>query len=67
MRNDKLIPFEIVEKAVAGEPEAVSKVLQHYTVRIKYLSNYNGNFNADIQERLQSKLIEAILKFRFDK
>ena len=66
MRNDKLIPVEIVERAVAGEPEAVNIVLQHYTARIKYLSIYNGNFNADIQERLQSKLIEAILKFRFE-
>ena len=67
MRNDKLIPFEIVERAVAGELEAVNTVLQHYTARIKYLSVYNGTFNADIQDRLQSKLIEAILKFRFDR
>ena len=67
MRNDKLIPFEIVEKAVAGEPEAVNIVLQHYTARIKYLSIYNGSFSANIQERLQSKLIEAILIFRFDR
>ena len=67
MRNDKLVPLEIVEKAVAGEPEAVNIVLQHYTARIKYLSIYNGNFSADIQERLKSKLIEAIIKFRFDR
>ena len=67
MRNDKLVPLEIVEKAVAGEPEAVNTVLQHYTARIKYLSIYNGIFNADIQDRLKSKLIEAILKFRFDR
>ena len=67
MRNDKLTPFEIVEKAVAGEPEAVNTVLRNYTARIKYLANYNGYFNDDIQERLKSKLIEAILKFRFDR
>ena len=67
MRNDKLIPFKVIEQAVAGEPESVNKVLQHYTARIKYLSIYNGNFNADIQDRLKSKLIEAILKFRFDR
>ena len=67
MRNDKLVPLEIVEKAVAGEPEAVNTVLQHYTGRIKYLSIYNENFSTEIQERLQSKLIEAILKFRFDR
>ena len=27
MRNKKLIPFETIEKAVAGEPEAIHAVL----------------------------------------
>ena len=27
MRNKKLIPFEVIEKAVAGEPEAIEFVL----------------------------------------
>ena len=36
MRNKKLIPFEVIEKAVAGEPEAIELVLQHYSPRIKY-------------------------------
>ena len=31
MRNKKLIPFETIEKAVAGEPEAIDAVLRHYT------------------------------------
>ncbi|WP_367881203.1 helix-turn-helix domain-containing protein, partial [uncultured Bacteroides sp.] len=31
MRSKKLIPFEVIQKAVAGEPEAVDAVLQHYT------------------------------------
>ena len=35
MRNKKLIPFEVIEKAVAGEPEAVDAVLRHYTAHIK--------------------------------
>ena len=42
MRNKKLIPFETIEKAVAGEPEAIDAVLRHYTARIKYLSTYRG-------------------------
>ena len=25
MRNKKLIPFEVIEKAVAGEPEAIER------------------------------------------
>ena len=67
MRNKKLIPFEIIEKAVAGEPEAVNTVLQHYSPRIKYLSKYRGHINDDIQDRLKAQLIKAILQFRFDR
>ena len=67
MRNKKLIPFEVIEKAVAGEPEAINIVLLYYTAHIKYLSMYKGHINDDIQDRLKAKLVEAILKFRFDR
>lgn len=67
MRNKKLIPFEVIEKAVAGEPEAINAVLQHYRPHIKYLSKYQRHFNSDIQDRLQAQLIKAILQFRFDR
>lgn len=67
MRNKKLIPFDVIPKAVAGEPEAVDTVLRHYTAHIKYLSMYKGYINDDIQDRLKAKLVEAILKFRFDR
>ena len=43
MRNKKLIPFEVIEKAVAGESEAIELVLQHYNPRIKCLSKYRGD------------------------
>lgn len=66
MRNKKLIPFEVIEKAVVGEPKAIDTVLRHYTGRIKYLSTYRGHINDDIQDRLKAKLVEALLKFRFD-
>ena len=65
MRNKKLIPFETIEKAVAGE--AIDAVLRHYTARIKYLSTYRGHINDDIQDRLKAQLIKAILQFRFDR
>ena len=52
MRNKKLIPFEVIEKAVAGEPEAVDTVLQHYTAHIKYLSMYKEHISDDTQDRL---------------
>ena len=67
MRNKKLIPFEVIEKAVAGEPEAIDAVLRHYTGYIKYLSMYKGHSNDDTQDRLKAKLVETILKFRFDR
>lgn len=38
MRNKKMIPFEVIEKAVAGEQEAVDAVLRHYTCIIKLLN-----------------------------
>ena len=56
MRNKKLIPFEVIEKAVAGEPEAIELVLQHYSPRIKYLSKYRGYINDDIQDRFKTQL-----------
>ena len=40
MRNEKLIPFEVIEKAVAGEPEAVNAVLCHYRGYAAYQSNF---------------------------
>ena len=67
MRNKKLIPFEVIEKAVAGEPEAIDEILCHYTGHIKYLSTYRGHINDDIQDRLKAQLIKAILQFRFDR
>ncbi len=67
MRNKKLIPFEPIEKAVAGEPEAIAAVLRHYEGRIKYLSTYRGHINDDIQDYLKASLMEALPKFRFDR
>ena len=67
MRNKKLIPFEVIEKEVTGESEAINAVLQHYSPRIKYLSKYRGYINDDIQDRLKAQFMKAILQFRFDR
>lgn len=67
MRNKKLIPFEVIEEAIAGKPDAIDTVLRHYTGRIKYLSTYRGHINDDIQDRLKAQLIKAILQFHFDR
>ena len=66
-RKYKLLPYEIIEKAAIGEPEAIELILQHYSPRIKYLSKYRGRINDDIQDRLKSQLIKAILQCRFDR
>ena len=65
-KNTPLLPVEIIEQAVAGEPEAVKAVIQHFSGYIKHLSYRNGYYNADIQKRLEAKLMAAILTFRFD-
>ncbi len=67
MRNRKLVSFEVIEKAVAGEPDAIDTVLRHYTGHIKYLSNYQGGINDDIRDRLKAQLMKAILQFQFDR
>ena len=69
MRNSKhkLLPYEVIEKAVAGEPEAVSTVIQHYIGYIKYLSYFQGSINDDIQDYMKAYLMESLPKFRFDR
>lgn len=67
MGNKNLIPFEVIEKAVTGDAEAINTVLHHYTGYIKHLSFYHGQINRDIEDRLKAKLVKAILQFRFDR
>ena len=56
MRNSKhkLLPYEIIEKAVTGESEAVHTVVRHYTGYIKYLSFFQGRYNDDLQKQLEA-------------
>ena len=73
-REDKvLLPLPIILSANAGEPEAINIVLSHYEKYITYLSvrrfrkkegyTYYG-VDEDVRIRLQSRLIEAVLKFK---
>lgn len=66
-KGRNLLPYEVIKKAVAGEPEAVNTVLQHYTGYIKYLSYFQGRINEEIQEQLKSDLLAALFRFRFDR
>lgn len=62
MKIKKVIPFEVVDKAVAREADATDSVLCHYTG----LSTYQGHIYDDIQDRLKAQLIKAVLQFQFN-
>lgn len=66
-RKYLLLPVEVIEKAVAGEPEAVERVLRNYAGYITYLSTHQGYVSRDIQDRLEAKLIKAVLQFQLDR
>lgn len=63
----KLLPYETIVKAHDGNPEAVEAVLSHYAGYIKYVSMMNGRVNVDVEEHVKLKLMESLLKFRFDR
>ena len=65
MRNRKLLPYETIVQATSGEPEAVHAVLSHYAGYIRYRARSFGNSNSDIEDYIQTKLIESLFKFRF--
>lgn len=63
----KFLLYETVVKAQRGEPEAVDAVLSHYAGYIKYTFMLNGRINADVAEHIKQKLIESLVKFKFDR
>lgn len=62
-RKYKLLPYEIIEKAAVGEPEAVNTVIQNFIGYIKYLSYFQGSINDNIQDYLKACLMEAYPSF----
>ena len=68
-----LVPYPIILAATKGDPEAMKLVVQHFSGYIASLSMrklYDERGNAyfgvdeDIRQRLQAKLMRAILTFR---
>ena len=57
-----MLPYEVIEKAVAGEPEAVNAVVRHYIGYIKYLSYFQGRFNDDITRAVGSTVNGSIIQ-----
>ena len=66
MENPNLLPYETIVRATSGEPEAVDKVLRHYSKRIRIAAIENGHINRDTEDNIKSRLVAALFKFRFD-
>ncbi|WP_101773820.1 helix-turn-helix domain-containing protein [Peptostreptococcus faecalis] len=75
--NDErgLLPFPVIVAATKGDPDAMKIVVQHYQSYIAYLSmqkirDESGNtywgIDEDFRERLQSKLMRAVLTFKVE-
>ena len=68
-----LLPYPVILAATKGDPDAMKMVLQHFSGYIARLSmrklyDERGNVyfgvDHDIRERLQAKLMMAVLNFR---
>lgn len=66
-RKPNLLPYEVIERATKGEPEAVDMVLKPFNGFIKYSALENGRVNAESEDYIKSQLIAALFKFRFDR
>ena len=71
-----LLPYPVILAATKGDPDAMKIVMQHYQSYIAHLSmrkirDENGNtyygIDEDLRERLQAKLMRAVLSFKTDK
>ena len=67
-----LLPYPIIAAAVAGDAEAVSRVVRHYSSYIAALSTRTSHgsdgyprlqVDEELRNRLEAKLIIAILDF----
>ena len=70
--RSSLIPYPVIAAAVRGDPEAVNRVLDHYSGYIAALStrtSYDVHgcpysyVDEELRRRLETKLIIAILDF----
>lgn len=70
-----LLPYPVILAASKGDPDAMKIVLQHYQSYIAHLSmqkirDERGNtywgIDEDLRQRLQAKLMRAVLNFKAD-
>lgn len=72
--EEKLLPFEVIEAATQGDPEALAKVLAHFEGYIATMSTrifydeYGQSYRCvdyDLKRRIESKLVARIIQ-RFE-
>lgn len=62
-----LLEFEIIEKAVAGDAIAIEKVVANFNRYMIFWAKQNGVINHAYLDEMRSKLIKAVLEFKFDR
>lgn len=64
MKNSKynLVSYEVIEKAIAGNTDALLAVQKRHKSYIGTLCRGN----ADMKDRLNAKLLIAVMQFRMD-
>lgn len=64
MKDSKynLVPYEVIERAITGDTSALLAVQERHRA---YIGRLSGG-NVDMKERLNAKLLIAVLKFRMD-
>lgn len=64
MMNGKynLVPHEVIERVITGDTAALLAVQEQYK---GYIGRLSGG-NADMKERLDAKLLMAVMKFRME-
>ena len=64
MKNSKynLVPYDVIEKAITGDIAALLTVQERHKA---YIGRLSGG-NTDMKERLNEKLLMAVMKFRLD-
>ncbi len=63
-KNNKynLVPYEVIERAITGDTAALLAVQKRHRAYIGRLSGGNAN----MKERLNAKLLIAVMKFRLE-
>ena len=62
-REYPLPPYELIEKAVARDIEAMNQIVRAYRHYMLYFCKKNWIYDEDLVKQVEAKLIYAITKF----